>query len=147
MKKLTLLFCFAIISVMASAQIITPPKPTTQAQKDSLIFQYLDIYRNQLRDPAFELYPTQNMWNFLKLNTATGAITMVQFSLESRNRFECVLDITPKIYSQDDAICGRFKLVPTQNMYNFLMLDQIDGRVWQVQWSFEEQNRSVVRIY
>lgn len=147
MKKLAVLFYFAIISVMASAQIIAPQKVTTQAQKDSLIFQYLDIYRNQLRDPAFELYPTQNMWNFLKLNTATGAITMVQFSLESKNRFETVLDDTPKVYSQEDLICGRFKLVPTQNIYNFLMLDQIDGRVWQVQWSFEIANRSVVRIY
>lgn len=41
---------------------------------------------------------------------------------------------------------GRFKLVPTTNMWNFLLLDQIDGDVWQVQWSQEPKNRIVIKI-
>ena len=31
-------------------------------------------------------------------------------------------------------------------MYNFLLLDQIDGSVYQVQWSTEEKNRVVIPI-
>ena len=42
---------------------------------------------------------------------------------------------------------GRFFLYPTENIYNFLLLDQIDGRTWQVQWSTEESKRLVYRIY
>ena len=42
---------------------------------------------------------------------------------------------------------GRFFLYPTQNMYNFILLDQVDGRTWQVQWSTEESKRLVYRIY
>lgn len=42
---------------------------------------------------------------------------------------------------------GRFFLYPTSNMYNFILLDQIDGRTWQVQWSTEEKNRMVLGIY
>lgn len=31
--------------------------------------------------PTYKLYPTQNMWNFLKLNTSTGQISIVQFTV------------------------------------------------------------------
>ncbi len=31
-------------------------------------------------------------------------------------------------------------------MFNFILLDQIDGRVWQVQWNIKEENRGVCRI-
>ena len=42
---------------------------------------------------------------------------------------------------------GRFFLYPTTNIYNFILLDQIDGRTWQVQWSIEKSDRMVLRIY
>ena len=41
---------------------------------------------------------------------------------------------------------GRFELYSTQNIYNFILLDRIDGKVWQVQWPFDEENRAVVPI-
>ena len=28
----------------------------------------------------------------------------------------------------------------------FILLDRIDGKVWQVQWSFDEENRTVVPV-
>ncbi len=42
---------------------------------------------------------------------------------------------------------GRFKLYPTGNMFNFIMVDVIDGRTWQVQWNVDEENRVVSRFY
>ena len=42
---------------------------------------------------------------------------------------------------------GRFKLYPTGNMYNFIMVDVIDGRTWQVQWNTDENKRIVDRFY
>ena len=42
---------------------------------------------------------------------------------------------------------GRFKLYPTGNMYNFIMVDVIDGRTWQVQWSTKESERLVLKFY
>lgn len=131
----------------SSAQTTTPKDTLALSPKDSLLFNYLDIYRSQLREPAYELYPTQNIWIFLKLNTMTGAVTLVQGGTDTSKMFEVDLDSNPKIYSWDEPICGRFKLYPTQNIYNFMMLDQIDGRVWQVQWGFEEKSRIVTRIY
>lgn len=148
MKKLILCIAVSLISILSmEAQNFMPKDSVALSSKDSLIVGYLDIFRNQLREPAYELYPTQNTWNFLKLNTVTGGITIVQFSLEAGKRFEYELDSSSKLFSWDEPICGRFKLVPTQNTFNFLLLDQIEGRVWQVQWSFEEKNRFVTRIY
>ena len=42
---------------------------------------------------------------------------------------------------------GRFKLYPTGNMYNFIMVDVIRGTTWQVQWNVDEGKRIVSRFY
>ena len=42
---------------------------------------------------------------------------------------------------------GRFKLYPTDNMYNFIMVDVIDGRTWQVQWNIDKDKRIVERFW
>ena len=42
---------------------------------------------------------------------------------------------------------GRFKLYPTGNMYNFIMVDVIDGRTWQVQWNIDEEKRIVDQFF
>lgn len=50
------------------------------------------------------------------------------------------------LVSKEKETNGRFTLYPTENIYNFLLLDQIDGDVYQVQWSMDEKNRGVVPI-
>lgn len=117
--------------------------------KDSLMFYYMDGYASQLREPRFQLFKTQNRWTFLKLDTMTGQIWQVQYSTEGAlYRFETALS-TKELISEkyDEYICGRFTLYPTDNMYNFILLDQIDGRCWQVQWGMNESDRMVLRIY
>ena len=86
------------------------------------------------------------MWNFIKLDTQTGKMWMVQFSVEDRKK-RFVYDLNPLyLYYYDDMVNGRFELYPTQNSWNFILLDQIDGRTWQVQWSFDEENRGIIPI-
>ena len=41
----------------------------------------------------------------------------------------------------------RYKLYPTENIYNFLQLDTMTGRRWHVQWGFESSKRWIKRIY
>lgn len=102
----------------------------------------------ELKVPRYQLFKTQNMWTFLKLDTMTGKIWQVQYSVEgSQYRFETALDINTRVSEYyDDPIYGRFTLYPTDNMFNFILLDQMDGRCWQVQWSTEPENRGVMRI-
>jgi len=95
----------------------------------------------------YQLFSTQNMWTFLKLNTANGMIDQVQFSTDGwEYRFQSSLNDVPLVGYQEDVKSDRFELYPTENMYNFLLLDKVDGRCWQVQWGKKEQ-RMIVRIY
>ncbi len=126
----------------------TIPCNKEMSQKDSLIIGYLDVFTSQLREPCYKLFPTTNRWTFLKLNTATGQIWQVQYSTDGyKYRFQTVLDDNIRVIYNDEVICGRFTLYETQNMYNFILIDQIDGRCWQVQWNIDNDKRMVLRIY
>jgi len=116
------------------------------SHKDSLLINQLSTFQEQLREPGFQLYPTKNIYTFLELCTATGQIWIVQWSTKSGERFRYVLDDNIRV-KKEDAICGRFSLHATENMYNFILLDNISGDCWQVQWSFDEKERMVLPIY
>ncbi len=96
----------------------------------------------------YRLFPTQNTWTFLKLDTVTGKIWQVQYSVDGDDyRFESPVslkDIADAL--KIERKIGRFTLYPTRNLYNFIMLDQIDGRTYQVQWSMEPDNRFIIPI-
>lgn len=94
-------------------------------------------------ESAYQLYPTQNMWTFIKLDTCTGKMWQVQYAVNEGNRGEVILNDV-ELVGEAGKATGRFTLYPTQNMYNFLLLDQQDGRVWQVQWSMQEDNRGII---
>ena len=95
---------------------------------------------------VYKLYPTSNMWTFIKLNTADGRMWQLQYDVQGDDRFEVVLNSLPLLKDGENPIAGRFELYETRNMYNFILLDQIDGRAWQTQWSMEESNRGIVPI-
>lgn len=100
------------------------------------------------QDPKanYRLYKTKNTYNFIKLDTRTGQMEMVQWST-GNNTMTYPLSDTKLVYSAEDEIPGRFTLYATTNIYNFVLLDQIDGRTWQVQWHTDSENRLVERIY
>ena len=133
MKKIVTLLAIAIISIgcLAQSSSSEPPK-------------YSD-------NPSakFQLYPTQNMWNFIKLNTQTGEMWQVQYSINDKNnRLGLVMNDRDLVGIGDEHVNGRFTLYPTDNMYTFILLDTIDGRCWQVQWSTKAENRGIIaRIY
>ena len=94
------------------------------------------------KDNRYTLYKTDNMYTFLKLDTRTGQIWQVHWSTEGSRM---VVPLSTEILSLDTKD-GRFALFPTKNMYNFVLLDTLDGKTWQVQWSFEEGNRILAPI-
>lgn len=130
MKFLSPLLC-AIALLMTDCTHATTAPQTTDAQRQDVM--------------PYKLYPTNNMWTFLKLDTRNGRIWQVQFSVEGDSyRFESPLNMT--ILTPDDSKSDRFELYPTQNIYNFILLDRICGNTWQVQWSTEPENRAIVPI-
>lgn len=127
MKRIALAFCFILCFLT-----------NIQAQ-DSIRIENED-------KPKYALYKTENMWTFIKLDTQTGRMWQVQWSLDDPDEmFQVDLSLKNLALGKEKKN-GSFKLVPTTNMWNFLLLDQIDGDVWQVQWSQEPKNRIVIKI-
>lgn len=93
---------------------------------------------------VYRLFATNNTYNFIKLNTRNGQMWQVQWSLKD-NQFETTLSNISRV-TIDEEKNGRFFLYPTTNTFNFILLDQIDGRAWQVQWNFDAEKRMVTRI-
>lgn len=96
---------------------------------------------------VYQLFPTENYWTFIKLDTRNGKMWQVHFTIEEDGIDGEVILNSTSLVDEEKEINGRFTLYPTENMYNFLLLDQIDGYVYQVQWSMEEKYRGVVPIY
>lgn len=109
--------------------------------------QFWDINHNTNSIMRYKLYPTFNRYNFLKLDTQTGRVTIVQYDVQGDNEFEYFLDIVRPYIPDSLQVVGRFELYPTRNNYTFIMLDQIDGQAYHVQWSTERDKRFIKEIY
>lgn len=149
MKKITLILIVALMPTISFAQ-----KEATDAEVAELTKKAVESLKMAFQVPSdiksydnviWKLFPTINMWTFLKLNTRNGMIFQLQYDVQGKNRMESILN--PTILAEGkDAIIGRFTLYPTQNSWTFILLDQIDGRAYQVQWSQDEKKRGIVPI-
>jgi hypothetical protein len=128
MKKIIISVIVALIIMISFAQ----------AQNENTSAQTINAV-------VYRLFPTKNMWIFVKLNTRNGVMWQVQYDINGNNRFETNLN-SVALATSDKEVNDRFTLYPTQNMYNFILLDQLDGRMWQVQWSTEATNRGIIPI-
>ena len=121
---------------------------TTKAQ--SLESKDLLRFGNyQSPTPAkFRLYPTSNRYTYLRLNTITGFIDIVQYSTTNAgDRMIYPLSTSPPLMSLfNNGTLDRYTIYPTQNVYNFLLLDQVEGNTYQVQWSQDSTMRGVEEI-
>lgn len=128
-------------------------------QRDSLRTEYLagiaDAAENisyNAAKPYYKLYPTDNMWTFIELDTVSGMLWQVQYTVEKdaeKYRFKTPLNLSDKRKDTrypDLVLPGRFELYKTQNMYNFILLDTAGGGTWQVQWSTDWEKRGVMSI-
>lgn len=98
------------------------------------------------KNSIYQLYPTSNIWTFLKLDTRNGKIWQVHFSVNNdESQGELVLNDL-ELATKENQTIGRFTLYPTSNIYNFLLLDKIDGTVIQIQWSFDSKNRGIISL-
>lgn len=126
MKKivLLLLLVFGMAICSNGAETATVVAPTT------------NVVNNYL------LYPTTNIYTFLKLDTRNGKIWQVQYSMDE-NEFEVVLNSKALVPTGKP---GQFALYPTTNNWTFILLDTVNGNVWHVQWSQEPDNRGIFPI-
>lgn len=93
----------------------------------------------------FKLYKTENIYNFLELDTKTGKIQQVQWSLDEKKEGSVVINNVDLSLGIDYG-SGSFELYPTSNIYQFILIDKTDGRKWHVQWGLENAKRWIRNI-
>lgn len=160
MKKiLFLLLLIATISVNAQNAKTTPHVRLNKHEQktDSLLSQIdtLLMISNQLLEQLeintslkerYKLYQTENIYTLLQLDTKTGMIEQVQWSLESKNEGSFTINSDDLTYGYGYG-SGSFELYPTKNMYQFILIDKTNGKKWHVQWGMESGKRWIRRIY
>lgn len=119
-----------------------------RAERDSIRHVNDSLQQLQIVDIGrYKLYPTQNNWILLELDTQTGRVWQVQYSVDGpKYRFKTELIRWSLLDDSDLQVSGRFELYPTKNFYNFILLDKISGKTWQVQWSTEYSQRGYMKI-
>lgn len=129
---------FILTVVLAFASLLSFAQSDTKTNDASV--------PQTLNPVPFRLFPTRNIYTFIKLDTRNGRMWQVQFSTkEDGSRFTTSLSLEPLV-SVEKEVKDRFTLQATTNIYTFILLDQIDGRTWQVQWSGERKERLVLPI-
>ena len=135
MKKFTTLLLIILISTISLAQ--------AQVKNNESIPN--DNKLNNHTIGKYRLFPTQNIWIFIKLDTQNGRMWQVQYNMEENKRFESILNLITLV-DKEKEVNDRFTLYSTQSTYAFILLDKIDGRTWQVQWSIELESRGIIPI-
>lgn len=125
-------------------------KDSTLTRIDSLIqatnawLEQIEI-TNSLKQ-RYKLYQTDNIYTLLQLDTKTGQIEQVQWSLDSDNEGSVTINDQDLTFGYGYG-SGSFELYATKNIYQFILLDKTDGRKWHVQWGMTATQRWIRRLY
>lgn len=159
MKRIFILTIVAAVSfnvtIAQTDSISVKPDSTTTIKaetsilspSDSVFLEFFDYVATdfaQRMHPEYKLYQTENLYNLIKLNTATGQLWQFQYGMnKSAVAGEVPIDDVPLSRFSNP---GRYELYPIKNMYTFILLDTELGYTYQVQWSTESKNRFRIPI-
>lgn len=161
MKRLFLLLTVILLTFSGMAQTAkNPPLKTNDNQDERIVallarIDTLMVINNELLNHLeintslkgrYKLYPTDNIYTLLQLDTKTGQIEQVQWSLDEDNEGSVTINSVDLSYGFGYG-SGTFELYPTQNIYQFILIDKTDGRKWHVQWGMSDNKRWIRRIY
>lgn len=134
------------ISLANHTQLDTLENESENTSPETYAVQVVDgeIYAKDVG--RYKIYPTSNMYNFIKLDTMTGRLWRIQWSLDNDKEYETPINTRNRIPYDGTWINNRFEVYPTDNIYQFLLLDRINGRVWHFQWGFDLNKNWILEI-
>ena len=114
--------------------------------QDNHLAKVLGVYN--LGPQRYKIYKTENLYNLIKLDTATGRLWQLQYRMGEVASEVVAIDDNSLLWSWEDEVPGRYELYPTNNTYTFILLDTKYGYTYQVQWNTKGPNyRFRERIY
>ena len=149
MKKVLLAMMLLLPSIgYAQTKTIQAQLDSISATVDNILQEMASTSVENMISNTYKLYPTENIYTFLKLDTSNGKIYQVQWNLDRDKEFTIIInsvDLTNGI--KIGHVSDRFELYPTKNMYQFILLDKTIGSMWHVQWSTKESERWIRLIH
>lgn len=94
----------------------------------------------------FRLFRAGDAWDFFKLDTRSGLVSYVSLGAFKKDSTKEYPVIAEPLAEGVDAKPGRFFLYPTESLYGYILLDQKDGRMWQIQWNSLKSGADVWEI-
>ena len=143
---------FSAISHAQTKQIIQPTTTDPLLSRIDSILQINNLWLQHIETSQsfkqrYKLYQTENIYTLLQLDTKTGMIEQVQWSLDPANEGSFTINGVDLSLNSNRYGAGSFELYPTKNMYQFILLDKENGRKWHVQWGTEGEKCWIRRIY
>jgi hypothetical protein len=149
MKKLMVIFTL-LLSLVVNAQtyklyktdnlhnqlrLNTATGEVYQIQDDGQKFLVHDATTPSNEKPnRYALYKTQNMWIFILLDKFSGLIWQCQYSVQGAEYIASVV-INPNALSYTQSI--KFTIQPMTSMFQYYLINEETGEMWQFQWSTE----------
>lgn len=92
--------------------------------------------KNEGMSPRFEVHQTQNIFTLLLLDTQTGGLWQVQYSLDSKHP-EGGVPLSTGVLTDGSGYNGRFSLKATPNFWTYMLTDTKTGAMWHCQFSIK----------
>ena len=108
--------------------------------------EFIESFQQSL-DAPYRLFNTTNVNTLIALETSTGKLYQIHPGI-GENAAEGIIaineeDLTPE---GSESESNRFTLYPTPNIYSFILVDQLAGRFWRVQWNYEYEKRFIKQL-
>lgn len=83
------------------------------------------------------LYPTQNLWTFILVDTFTGKLWQTQYTVDKNgSRFSIPINKYSLSYTEK----SKFEIKPMISMYQFYLINNDTGEMWKFQWSTKDED-------
>ena len=106
-----------IIGLFLCIPMFSQQPNVSQTQRDSILIQMGKYFEKCGQIGRYKVYPTNNTYTSLKLDTATGGIWALQIGIGTTDRLSYRI-VAPLEDEPETYIIGRYELYPANNNYN-----------------------------
>lgn len=105
----------------------------TQVQSDGQTFLVHEA-STPLNEKAnrYALYKTKNMWTYILLDKFSGKLWQCQYSVKG---IEYITSVIINDVALSYTETNKFSIEPMTSMFQYYLLDNETGEMWQFQWS------------
>ncbi len=114
-----------------------------QIQSDGLKVKIQSGITPKSSATRYSLYETKNMWNYILLDNFSGKLWQCQYSVDANSHRGCIT-INNKALSSTNR--SKFTIEPMTSMFQFYLVNQDSGEMWQFQWNFNEDYRWIKKL-